>query len=70
MRIPPINWSKVIESFAALDPNGPMVMADGSIYSTDGQMLVAPRGTAEMVDRHARTDVDRGVHTRPVLSWA
>jgi hypothetical protein len=70
MRIPPINWSKVIESFAALDPNGPMVMADGSIYSIDGQMLVAPRGTAEMVDRHARTDADRGVHTRPVLSWA
>jgi hypothetical protein len=70
MRIPSINWSKVFESFAALDPNGPIFMADGSIYSTDGQMLVAPRGTAEMVDRQARTDADRGVHAPPVLSWA
>jgi hypothetical protein len=67
MRIPQINWSKVVESIASLDPYGPVFMADGSIYSTDGQMLVAPRDTAEIVDRPARADAHRRVHAQPVL---
>jgi hypothetical protein len=68
MRIPQINWSKVLESIASLDPYGPVFMADGSIYSTDGQMLVAPRGAAEIVDRPGRADADRRVHAQPGLS--
>jgi hypothetical protein len=56
MRTPRINWTTVAESFAACNPYGPVFMADGSIYSDDGEMLVAPRGTAEMVDRHARAE--------------
>ena len=56
MRIPRINWTTVAESFAASNPYGPVFMPDGSIYSDDGEMLVAPRATAEMVDRHARVE--------------
>jgi hypothetical protein len=39
----PINWMKFAESMAATNPYGPIVLADGSIYSPDGRRLVAPR---------------------------
>lgn len=35
-----INWTKLAESLAPMNPFGPVFMPDGSIYSSDGQMLV------------------------------
>jgi hypothetical protein len=60
MRIPRINWTTVAESLAASNPYGPVFMPDGSIYSQCGERLVAPRGTAEMVERHERLGLRPG----------
>jgi hypothetical protein len=60
MRIPRINWNTVAESLAASNPYGPVFMPDGSIYSQSGERLVAPRGTAEMVERHERLGIAPG----------
>ena len=56
MRLPAINWTKVAESFVAADPvaYAALLMADGSIQTGEGQLLVAPHGPAETDDRNAR----------------
>jgi hypothetical protein len=38
-----INWTKFAESLAPLNPYGPFVAPDGSIYGCDGALLVGPR---------------------------
>jgi hypothetical protein len=39
-----INWMKFAETMSSMNPYGPVIMPDGSIYSPDGRLL-AP-GTA------------------------
>ncbi len=72
MNLPRINWTKIAESLAAADPYAAVLMADGSIQTQDGHMLVAPRGTAEMVERQARYEqwcrrAGRAVHPTPAM---
>ena len=41
MRLPRINWIKLGENLAACDPYAAALMADGSIQTHGGQVLVA-----------------------------
>jgi hypothetical protein len=34
-----INWMKFAETMSSMNPYGPVIMADGSIYSPDGRLL-------------------------------
>lgn len=45
-----INWMKFAETMSAANPYGPVIMADGSVYSPDGRMLV---GADEAADQQA-----------------
>jgi hypothetical protein len=40
----PINWMKFAEAMSSMNPYGPVIMSDGSIYSPDGRRL-APAAT-------------------------
>lgn len=42
-----INWMKFAETMSAVNPYGPVIMCDGSVYSPDGRMLVGPNETAD-----------------------
>ena len=75
MRLPAINWTKLAESLAASDPYAyaAVLVADGSIQTGEGQMLVAPRGSAETADRDAGYEAwcrraGRAIHTAPAAS--
>jgi hypothetical protein len=70
MRLPAINWMKVAESLAASDPYAAALMADGSIQTYGGEMLVAQSASAEAVDRQERYEAwcrrgGRAIHTAP-----
>ena len=75
MRLPAINWTKVAESFVAADPvaYAALLMADGSIQTGEGEMLVAQPESADQVDRHERYEAycrraGRAVHPAPAAS--
>jgi hypothetical protein len=75
MRLPAINWTKVAENLAAVDPYAyaALLMADGSIQTGEGQTLVAQLESADPVDRHERYDAwcrraGRAVHAVPASS--
>lgn len=75
MRLPAINWTKVVQSFVAADPvaYAALLMADGSIQTGEGEMLVAQPESADPVDRHERYDAwcrraGRAVHPVPASS--
>ena len=34
-----INWMKFAETMSSMNPYGPVIMSDGSIYSPDGRLL-------------------------------
>jgi hypothetical protein len=75
MRLPAINWTKVAESFVAADPvaYAALLMADGSIQTGEGEMLVAQPDSSDPVDRHQRYDAwcrraGRAVHPVPASS--
>ena len=54
MRFPQINWIRLAENFAASDPYAAALMADGSIRTYGGEMLVAEPASPETVDPQAR----------------
>jgi hypothetical protein len=75
MRLPAINWTRIAESFVAADPvaYAALLMADGSIQTGEGQMLVAQPDSADAVDRHERYEAycrraGRAVHAAPAAS--
>jgi hypothetical protein len=75
MRLPAINWTKVAESFVAADPvaYAALLMADGSIQTGEGEMLVAQPESADPVDRRERYDAwcrraGRAVHPAAAAS--
>jgi hypothetical protein len=52
-----INWTKLAESLAPLNPYGPFFASDGSIYGCDGRLLVGPRdGSAAPAVGHTVTE--------------
>ncbi|MFZ0386812.1 MAG: hypothetical protein WAL22_14190 [Solirubrobacteraceae bacterium] len=74
MRLPAINWTKVGEHLAAADPYAyaALLMDDGSIQTSEGQLLVAQPESADSVDRHERYDAwcrraGRAVHPVPAM---
>jgi hypothetical protein len=73
MRLPRINWTRIAENLAASDPYAAALMADGSIQTHGGQVLLAQPESAEAVDRQARYDAwcrrgGRAIHTVPAAS--
>jgi len=42
----PINWMKFAETMSAMNPYGPVIMADGSVYSPEGRQLAPATETA------------------------
>lgn len=42
-----INWMKFAETMSAVNPYGPVIMCDGSVYSPDGRLLVGPNEAAD-----------------------
>lgn len=54
MRLPRINWIRLAENLAASDPYAAALMADGSIRTYGGEMLVPEPAPTETVDRQAR----------------
>jgi hypothetical protein len=73
MRLPHINWTRVAEHIAASDPYTAMLMADGSIQTHGGEMLLAEPASAERVDRQARYEAwcrraGRAIHPVPAAS--
>jgi hypothetical protein len=54
MRLPRINWIRIAENLAASDPYAAALMADGSIQTHGGQMLVTQPGPVETGDPEAR----------------
>ena len=72
MRLPAINWRKVAENFATADPYAyaALLMADGSIQTREGEMLVVQPESADAVDRRERYEAycrraGRAVHAVP-----
>jgi hypothetical protein len=70
MRLPRINWIKLGENLAACDPYAAALMADASIQTHGGQMLVAQPRSATEDDRQERYEVyyrpaGRAVHPTP-----
>jgi hypothetical protein len=45
----PINWMKFAEAMSSLNPYGPVILSDGTIYSPDGRLL-APAATTATID--------------------
>jgi hypothetical protein len=73
MRLPHINWTRVAEHLAASDPYAAMLMADGSIKTYGGEMLLAEPASAERVDGQARYEAwcrraGRAIHPVPAAS--
>jgi hypothetical protein len=44
----PINWMKFAETMSSMNPYGPVIMSDGSIYSPDGRMLAPATATLDL----------------------
>jgi hypothetical protein len=44
----PINWMKFAESMSSLNPYGPVILSDGSIYSPDGRILAPATATLDL----------------------
>jgi hypothetical protein len=70
MRLPHINWIRLAENFAASDPYAAALMADGSIRTYGGELLVPEPAPTETVDRQARYEAwcrraGRAVHPAP-----
>ena len=42
-----INWMKFAETMSSMNPYGPVIMSDGSIYSPDGRLLAPATETAD-----------------------
>jgi hypothetical protein len=42
-----INWIRFAETMSAMNPYGPVIMSDGSVYSPDGRLLAAATETAD-----------------------
>jgi hypothetical protein len=42
-----IDWLKFAESISSMNPYGPVIMADGSVYSPDGRQLVPATEAAD-----------------------
>jgi hypothetical protein len=73
MNLPRINWTKVAEHLAASDPYAAVLLADGSIRTTEGELLAARPATTEPAARQARYEAwcrrgGRAVHAAPVAS--
>ncbi len=73
MRLPRINWIKIAENMAAADPYAAALMADGSIQSYGGEMLVPEPASADPADRQGRYEAwcrrgGRAVHTTPAAA--
>ena len=73
MRLPRINWTRIAEDLAACDPYTAALMADGSIQTHGGQVLVAQPDSSEAVDRQARYEAwcrraGRAIRTVPAAS--
>jgi len=73
MRLPQINWIRIAENLAASDPYAAALMADGSIQTYGGQMLVAQPGLGDTGDPEARYQAwcrrgGRAVHPLPAAA--
>jgi hypothetical protein len=44
----PINWMKFAEAMSSMNPYGPVIMSDGSIYSPDGRQLAPATATLDL----------------------
>jgi hypothetical protein len=44
----PINWMKFAEAMSSLNPSGPVIMSDGSVYSPDGVRLAPATATLDL----------------------
>ena len=44
----PINWMKFAEAMSSMNPYGPVIMSDGSIYSPDGRRLAPATATLDL----------------------
>lgn len=42
-----INWMKIAETMSSMNPYGPVIMSDGTIYSPDGRLLATGAETAD-----------------------
>jgi hypothetical protein len=73
MTLPHINWTKVAEHLAASDPYAAVLMADGSISTQEGTIIVAGPDTPQTVDPEARYEAwcrrgGRAIHSTPVAA--